>query len=236
MPLAAITIVDKVVQDKQFAVRHFVAWQEENRRIVEEVKKRGYKRVAMVTTINDATLALRDGFLKESGVEVVLNQEFARDDMDFQAVAAKIKAAKPDAVYNLLFSPQNSTFMKTLRALECTLPAFAVHNVEDPSAVVASQGSFNGIWFVTGDDRAGNKYREAYQQRFGSLPAMGWANAFDYAKMIIEAAKRGVPVLSHLKHLQSFEGAFGTYGSAEGNAFQLKATVKTIEGGRFVEQ
>ncbi|RIL11893.1 MAG: hypothetical protein DCC75_01460 [Proteobacteria bacterium] len=228
--LAAITIVDKVVKDAKYAVRHFVSWQEENRRIVEEVRRRGYKRVAIIATLNDASLALRDGFISGAAVEVVVNQEFSPDNMDFQAVAAKIKSAKPDAVYMLLFAPQGSAFMKVLRALDFRGPVFAAHNVEDPSEISAAQGAFDGIWFVTGDDRSGEPHRKAYQEKFGAYPAMGWGNAFDYAKMIIEAAEKNVPLIDYIKRLKDFEGVFGRYGAAEGNSFTIKAVTKLIDG------
>lgn len=234
MPLLAITIVDKVVQGKEYAVRHFVAWQTENRRLIDEVKRRSYKRVAIVTTVNDASLSLRDGFVKDATVEVVLNEEFSRESMDFQAIATKIKSARPDAVYHLLFAPQGSAFMKALRRIGCTVPVFAAHNVEDPSEAAAAEGTYEGIWFVTGDDRQGADFARAYKEKYGEDPAMGWANAFDYAKMLIEAASTATPVLTYLKQLRNFDGAFGHYGAAEGNTFDLKATVKMVRNSRFV--
>ena len=234
MPLAAITIVDRVVEDKKFAVRHFVAWQEENRRLLEEVKIRGYKKVAIVTTINDASLSLRDGFVKAGMVDVVFNEEFPRDHMDFPAIAARVKNAKPDAVYNLLFAPQGSAFAKSLRQLGCDVPIFAAHNVEDPSEIRAAEGGFEGTWFVTGDDSAAQGYLREYREHFHQEPAMGWGNAFDYAKMIIEAAAADRPVLPYLKTLTNFDGAFGHYGAAPGNTFDLRATVKEIRNGKIV--
>lgn len=235
-PLAAVTIVDKVVEGKQYAVRHFVAWQEENRLVLEEVKRRGYKRVAIVATTNSATLSLRDGFVRDAPIEVVLNQEYSPDNMDFQAVAAKIKGVHPDAVYHLLFAPQGSAFMKSLRRVGCEVPVFAAHNVEDPSEVAAAQGTYERMWFVTGDDRNGAPIAREYREKFGEDPAMGWANGFDYAKMIIQAAAAGTPVITYLKQLSNFEGIFGHYGAAQGNTFSLKATVKTIEHSKFVAQ
>jgi branched-chain amino acid transport system substrate-binding protein len=236
VPLAAISILDKVVQDKNYTVRHFVSWQEETQRVVQEVRRLGYQRIAMVTTQNDASLALRDGFISQSGVEIVLNEEFGKDDLDFRVVAARIKGLRPDAVYHLLFSPQGSAFMKSLRGIGCRVPVFGAHNVEDPQEVQAAQGAYEDLWFVTGDDRAGRFYVDAYQKKHGVYPAMGGANAFDYAKMIIESAQEGVPVLEKFKELRNFEGAYGQYGAAPGNAFEIQATIRIIKGGTFIEK
>lgn len=233
MPLAVVTILDKVVAGKNFAVRHFVAWQAENERITAEVQRRGYKRIAVVTSINDATLSLRDGFLKSGVAEVVLNDEYPRDNLDFLATATKIKAAAPDAVYHLLFSPQGPIFTRALRNAGYSGPIFGVHNVEDPADVAAAQGSYDGIWYVTGDDRGAEALRAAYIKRFGTSPAMGWGNGFDYAKMFIEAARKNVPPLAYLKNLKDFEGVFGRYGAASGNTFDLKATIKKVDGAEF---
>ena len=235
MPLAAISILDKVVQGRECTVRHFVAWQEENRRVIQEAVRRGYRRVAVVAAINDASLALRDGFVRDASAQIVLSEEFQREEMDFRTVAARIRGLKPDAVYHLLFAPQGSAFMKALREAGYSAPVFAVHNVEDPQEVTAAVGAYEGIWYVTGDDRAGRFYAETYRTMYGQYPAMGGANAFDLAKMIIEAVDEGVPVLQKFKTLREFDGAFGRYGAAPGNTFDLRATLRSVRGGQFVE-
>lgn len=232
-PLMAISILDKVTKEKSYVVRHFVSWQVENHLILKEVARLGYKRVAVITTINDATLALRDGFVGSGLSDVVINEEFNRDDMDFRAVIAKINVRKPDAVYLLLFAPQSSTFMKMLRASGFSRPVFAVHNVQDESEVVAASGTFEGIWFITGDDSNGAFYFKRYEQRFGGYPAMGGANAFDLAKMIIEAAQQDKPLLPYLKTLKDFQGVFGTYSAGGDNDFEIEAGVKLIRNAKF---
>ena len=235
MPLAAVSILDRLVEGRQYTVRHFVAWQEENKRVLAEVKRRGYQRVAIVTTTNDATLALRDGFVAGGVSGVVLNEEFPRDEMDFKTIATRIKAARPDAVYNLLFAPQGSAFMVALREAGSTAQVFAAHNVEDSAEVRAARGTFEGIWYVTGDDRAGAFFNSAYQRKYGSYPVMCGASAFDYAKMLIEAAQKDIPVLKQLKGLKDFDGAYGHYGAAPGNTFALRAVVRTIKDGSFID-
>jgi ABC-type branched-subunit amino acid transport system substrate-binding protein len=134
-----------------------------------------------------------------------------------------------------LFAPQGSAMAKALREVGCSAPIFGVHNVEDPSEVAAAQGTYDGIWYATGDDRAGRFYFDAYRKKYHSYPAMGGANAFDYAKMIIEAAQQSKPLLAHLKGLKDFEGAFGKYGAAPGNTFELRATLRAIRDGKFVD-
>ena len=184
--------------------------------------------------INDAALALRDGFLAAFPKETVINEEFAKEDTDFRTIATKIKARNPDAVYHLLFAPQGSIFVKSLRQLGYTGAIFAVHNVEDPSEIAASNGTYEGLWFVTGDDMEGREYFDAFKKRFKRYPAMGGPNAFDYGKMIIEAAAAGDALLPRLKTLKNFQGAFGRYDATDGNSFDLKATVKVIKGSGFM--
>ncbi len=233
-PLLAITIHHKVIEGRKYAFKHFVRWQDENERVLAEVKKRGYKKVAVVTTVNDASLALRDGFVGAGAVQVVMNEEFIKTDTDFRSIVTRLKALKPDSVYLLLFAPQASVFMKTLRAADVQIPVFGVHNVEDPSEVEAAAGAFEGIWFVTGDDTEGGDYVSAYEKKFGLYPAMGGANAFDFAKMVIEAANNKADLVPYLNSLKDFSGAFGTYGSTKSHDFEIKTVVKRIEGDKFV--
>lgn len=228
VPMIGLSIVDRVVRDKKYVVKHWVPLLNESNMVNAEVQRRGYKRVALVTTINDAMLALRDHFVQGKTAAVVLDEEFSPDDVDFRTVAARIRSVRPDAVYNLLWAPQPGVFSKTLREAGYQGEIFGAHNLEDPSEIEAARGTLDGVWYVTGDDRAAGKYYSTYRRRFGRLPANGGINGYDSAKLFIEALKSG-DVNTYLHTVKSFEGAYGTYGATGKNDFDIRATVKVID-------
>lgn len=232
VPMVALSIVDKVVAGKSYVFKHWVASRAENELVVAEVQRRGYTRVAVVASTNDAMLALREHFIASKIADIVYSEDFSRDETDFRTAVAKIRIANPDAVYNLLWSPQASLFARALRDGGVIVPMFGVHNLEDPSQIEASGGALNGAWFVTGDDSLAAEYYRDYKARFGAAPVAGGPNAFDVAKMYIEAAKsKNIP--DFLRNLNNFHGAYGEYGATGNNDFMIKAAIKSITDGKI---
>jgi branched-chain amino acid transport system substrate-binding protein len=231
-PMIALSIVDKVVEGKRFVMKHWVPARAENELVLEEAARRGYRRIAVVSTQNDAMLLLRNLVRDAAAFEIALDEEFARDTADFRATCAKIRAAKPDAVYVLLWAPQPGIFARQLRDAGYAGPMFGVHNLEDKAEIRTAHGALNGAWFVSGDDRGASEYLADYESRFREPPTAGGVNAFDSAKMFIEGA--GADDLnSYLHGLRNFEGALGRYGATPFNDFQIGAMLKQVDGDGF---
>jgi branched-chain amino acid transport system substrate-binding protein len=232
IPMLAMSIVDRVVLNRKYVVKHWVTAIKENELIDQEIKRRNYKTVAIVTTSNDAMLKLRDLFLNSEPPKIVLNEEFANDDLDFRSTISKIKENNPDAVYVLLWAPQPGLFAKILRQSGYQNAIFGVHNLEDPNQVKASDGALNGAWYVSGDDRKANDYYAKYQKQYDSLPANGGINSYDATKLFIEGIKSG-DLNNYLHTVKNFKGAYGTYSATGKNDFDIPAALKTIENNNF---
>ncbi len=82
--MVALSIVDKVVDGKSYVFKHWVSSRVENDLLTAEVRRRGYKRVAVIASTNDAMLALRDHFTQSNVVEIVYSEDFSRDETDFR--------------------------------------------------------------------------------------------------------------------------------------------------------
>jgi branched-chain amino acid transport system substrate-binding protein len=232
IPMLAMSIVDRVVLNRKYVVKHWVTADKENDLILREVKRKNYKNLAIVTTSNDAMLKLRDLFLNSESPKIILNEEFTNDDLDFRATISKIKKSNPDAVYVLLWAPQPGLFAKMLRQSGYQNAIFGVHNLEDPNQIVASEGSLNGAWYVSGDDRKANDYYVKYQNKYDSLPANGGINSYDAGKLFIEGIKSG-DLNNYLHSVKNFEGAYGIYSATGKNDFDIPAALKVIENNEF---
>ncbi len=231
-PMIAFSIVERLVQGKEFTMKHWVPARTEQAALAEEVKRRGYKRVAIVTMQNDAMYDLRQLFRDSKLAEIVLDEDFPPDNIDFRPTCARIKALNPDAVYNLLWAPQPAVFSKQLRAHGYEGAFFGAHNFEDMNEVKASQGALVGAWFVTLDDRGAGEYFKSYTERFSSYPTAGGVNAFDAAKMMIEGAK-STNLNTYLHTLKDFDGALGKYSASASNDFEIRAMLKVVGEGGF---
>ena len=229
VPMIGMSIVDRVVKDKQYVVKHWVTAENESDLINSEIEKHNYKTIAVVTTANDAMLKLRDLFLKNNSHRVVLNEEFIPTELNFQTVTAKINTINPEAVYVLLWAPQTGLFSKKLRERGYGKVIFGVHNIEDPNEIAVAAGALDKAWYVTGDDSRGESYYQDYKNRYGKLPATGGINGYDAAKIMIEGNKSGNLNL-YLHTVKDFEGAYGKYGATGSNDFSIPAKVKVVNG------
>ena len=232
VPMIALSIVDRVVEGKKYVMKHWVPARTENDLISAEVRRHGYKRVAIVTAQNDAMLLLRNLFRESAAAEVVLDEEFPRENTDFRATVARIRSAAPDAVYVLLWSPQPGTFAKQLREQGYTGPIFGSHNLEDANEVKAAGGALEGAWLATGDDRNAIDYLSAYKSAYQSSPTAGGVDGFDVAAMFI-AVSQSPDLNAALHGLKGFRGGFGVYGATEHNDFNIPAVLKQVTGESF---
>ncbi len=233
VPMIVLSILNKVVEGKHYVMKHWCTAERLNAAVVQEVRKRRYKNVAIVSMINDAMLRLRDLYLESGVTPVVLNEEFAPNDYDFRTIASKIKQRNPDAVYVLVYPPQPGVFVKTLRGTGYSGELFGVHNLEDAGEVKVSNGTMIGMWLANADDNAGENYHSDYLKRFSQQTALGGASGFDAAKLFIEAAKSGNDLNDYLHHVSSFHGAFGVYSATKENDFDFTPVIKVIEANSF---
>ena len=234
VPLLALSILDKVVKGKSFTVKHWCNSQSLNTAVVNEAHKRNYSKVAIVSTQNDAMLKLRDDFKSSFKNEIVFDQEFAKDNFDFNTVIQRLIKTKAEAVYLLLYPPQTAPFLQKIKSLGYRGEFFGVHNFEDPAEVKAAAGAMEGLWFANGDDSGGDNFKADFQKRFNAIPAMGAASGYDLAKMISVSARQDLSLNDYVHSLKSFEGAFGLYSATTDNDFDFPAKIKIIRNSQFL--
>ncbi len=228
IPMLASSIDDKVVAGKKFIMKHWVSVATLNQAVVDEVKRRGYKRVAIVATEQDAMLALKDLFKKSLPDRVVFDEAFIPGETEFRSSVIKIKQAKPDAVYLILLPPQTAIFAKALASVEYSGEFFGAHPLENRNEIKAANGVLDNAWFVTGAVFADKGFRERYVKVFGVEPENGAPNGYDMAKMIIQGVKSEAPLNEYLHSLNDFHGVMGHYGATGNNDFSLTAVVRTV--------
>ena len=235
VPMVALSILKKVVQDKKYVVKHWCTDINLNDAIKKEVQKKNYKSVAIVTLQNEAMLGLRELFKKDFTGDILLDEEFAQGDLDFGTIITKIKAKNPEAVYILLFPPQTGVFIKKLRELGFNKEIFGVHNLEDPNEVKVAGSTIENAWFANADDSKGENYKKLYLDTYRQSPGLGGASGFDVAKMFIEFSKsKNADLNNYLHTIKDFSGAFGIYSVTPNNDFDFPAVIKIIKNGEII--
>ena len=226
--MISISIDSRVVAGKKFILKHWAAVETLSAAAVAEVRRRGYKNLAVVATTNDAMLALKEKFDAALGPQIVFSESFLPDVTDFTALAARIRSLTAEAVYLLLYPPQTSILAKQLRVLGYTGAFFGAHPLENVAEVRAAEGALDEAWFVTGSVLADQDFPQRYLKAFNTEMMNGALSGYDVAKMLILGAT--APDLNIFLHqLRDFEGVIGKYSATADNGFDLPVRVSTVK-------
>ncbi|MBN8548504.1 MAG: ABC transporter substrate-binding protein [Deltaproteobacteria bacterium] len=237
IPLVGMTVLETLEQGKQYVLRFFVSTEDLNERTIAEFTKRNYKDVAVVATVQDATLRQRDHFIDAHVSKIVLSQEFLPADLDFRASVSRIRALNPAAVYIIMLPPQGSTFAKQLRASGYSGQIVGSLQLASPAEIKNSEGALVGAWIPSGDDRHAKDFYADYEKAYPDAKAFSESvYAYDLAKLMIEAAASG-DINRYLHSVKNFQGALGNYGSNGKNSFQFGVTVREVtkDGFRYLD-
>lgn len=115
MPLLGAVAHKDFASGNPFAFQVWSTSDEEGEFLVEQWKKRAYKRIAILTTEDDWTLAVtnrvRSG-LSEAGIQLVFEQAVQPTDTDFKSLIPRLKHAAPDVIFMNVVLPQISPLVK----------------------------------------------------------------------------------------------------------------------------
>lgn len=240
IPLIGIASDPEIVNGKKYAFLHWVTPEEEVRVFAQEVKKHGYKKLALFNTNQQGVLAVREELVRVLGEDIFpVDEVFDPDIKDFRTAILKAEREGVDG-YMLNFLPgQLIVSAKQIRELGIEKPLTAIEAFEfeeDPYGVLEGQ------WFVTADEPA-NNFVEALQQEYGHAPTVGAANGYDAFNILVAAFEKAGKnntnnsdaVVSELLNVQNFDGALGRLSVDADHRVQSMAVVKVMRGGKPVK-
>ena len=201
-------------------------------RWVQEAKKRGIARIAVVAqvypSINNHVKALETEVARE-GLQITYDRRFADSVNDFRAFIAEARASAPDVYYVEALHPQ----------LERLGQQLADAKIRNLSSVVAPSLStqpdlFEGVWYTDSNLRDIG-FRERFENKY---PGVQFAThmmpyAYDSFNMIVAAFERGENPATYLRDLRSYDGTADKLVKAPGSGnFQSTPTVWMIKNGK----
>ena len=210
----------------------------------------GYDAPDSHDTLNgvEGVVGVRDR-LKAKGIDIVYEEYFSRDTMDFSAYLTKIKYLKPDLLVTYLNDTgQAVTINKQISELggwdsvkyfSATESGSAKAAITMPSAV----GTYVGVMWLPGSDEPGMKaFEDAYKQKYGRLPDPAltyFYNCFWTAIKAIELAGTDDPgkVAQALRSGNlEWDSAWGPLRIASDGRGDITAMVAQVqEGGKLVK-
>ncbi len=230
-----------IVKGRNYSFIHWVAPEAEMRIVAEEMQRRGYTRIAFITTEQQGALAAKEAaeqaFEKmEMKDRVVMNEVVGPGVRDFRALVAKARAKGVDAFLVMLFPGSLSSFAKETRRQKLAADLAGAEFFEDADEVRASEGALTGQWYVNADESTG-EFAALYAKTYKSHPGWGAANAYDVMKLFAQAVMRNGndngKIAGFLKTMKDYSGASGKYSATGDNRFDLPVAVKVVREGGF---
>lgn len=236
IPLLAIASDPEIVSQRKYVVNFWVTPEEEMRVALPEMTRRGYSKVARISTIHAFPLALNRELdrVNKGSVQLVLDEGYPPENKDFRTYITKLRATpEVDAVLMVLMPGQLGIFAKQLRQMGVTLPLCGFEILEDSNEVKLSENALVGAWYVNAAN-PDDSFLTEYQKQYPNDSLFGAANGHDIALVLGAAVEKLGPKLNaetlneHLHTLKDFTGALGTYSASGDNRYTLPAMVKQV--------
>jgi ABC-type branched-subunit amino acid transport system substrate-binding protein len=226
IPLLSIAISNKIIKDRKYSFLVFISSENQNKKIQEYISTKKYKSAAIISTISDGTLELKDLFIESTNTKVLFNQEVNPEDIDFRSIASKITKLKPDSVFINMLPPQISIFAKQLRSFGYNGEFFSGPPVGNPAEILASDGALDGSWFVSVDSRNADEYYSDYYEKFNEKSAVQGLYGYEAANLVINGFKTG-NFINYLNTTKKVNGLLGNF-EINNNLVNLPAAIWSI--------
>jgi hypothetical protein len=202
--------------------------------IAAEIAKRGYKKIAIVTTENDATIAILESVNKHLKQDAVLSEMVALSETDFRSVATKVRAAGIDCVVSNLLAGQHMLLISRLQEQTQNMPVISQSAIFfDPKMRDPYPKNLEGLSIATVDDGSAYKLYQRFNpdsqaQNSVFMAALG----YDLLSMVLKTIDSGWDFKSPLP-LSGFAGVVGSYKHRNENSLEPPIAMFRIENGEL---
>jgi len=232
IPMICIVCTDVTIADGLYTYTNSVMATDEAKAWVDEVARRGMKKVGLISLNNpgvNAAIAAIKAYLPEKGITVAYEERFDNTQRDFKTIIAKAKAANADVYFLRVLSPALEILgqqMKDqgMKSLSAGAGAFVLGT--DPKM-------FEGMWYEDGalvDSTFMTRFKTKYPDvRFNVLAA---PYAYDTLMMLVEGFEVKVNIPEYLKNMTSYDGLVGSVTKELGaGSFRSRAAIWEIRDG-----
>jgi branched-chain amino acid transport system substrate-binding protein len=216
--------------------------QEQARKFVEVLKKKGIKTIALFVQEDPYTYsqakALRE-YLKNSEIKIVSDESCRATEKDFRSSIIKAKSAKPDTYVVLVFSPLLDLLYKQMQdqGIHEITGMETFDNAEKPK-------KFDGMWYV-GVENPTSDFIYRFDKAKKTYPPIGSTQTHDAFLLFIQAAEsfyakhnrkpNSEELASELAKIKTFKGESGQLTQDKEGVFHSKAIEKEMKNGEPVE-
>jgi branched-chain amino acid transport system substrate-binding protein len=204
----------------------------------------GYHRVAVVTIETNFGVEYREHFklaFEALGGRIVADESYQLGDIDYRTQLARVRAAKPEAIFAATFGHFLGLTIRQARELGEKAQFLSVYEAEDDSVLAAAGPHADGLRYFVSYDPSGTEgslqVRNRLAERLGNAPSTFSLNAYDattlLAKALLSCQGKGACVSDWLRRVKAYEGVSGVFSIAADGAAERPFHLREIKGGRF---
>jgi branched-chain amino acid transport system substrate-binding protein len=206
----------------------------------------GAKKVAIVFMEDDWGTSYRDSLVRYLGEQRLSNPTVigvVAKSRDFRGQVQQIKAARPDAIFLLLYASEGAAFMQQLRQAGMKAAVYGSDNISSPEFAVAGADVVEGVRVAMPAPTKGAAYDAfvgRYKAKFHEEPDANVIKSYDTLNLIADAVKKAGPdpaaVATYLHSpTYSYEGVSGTVRfEPNGDLASQEYTRTVYRGGKLV--
>lgn len=199
--------------------------------IFTDMKKKGLKKVGVLASnsgFGKAGQAQLEKLAPEFGIEILISETYAKDEVDLDAVVTKLKAKDVQAVVNWSIEPAQSKVPVSIRKMGWMVPVYQSHGFGNIKYAEACGPAAEGVLFPAGrllvaDVLADThpqkallmKYKKDYEEFTKEAPSTFGGHAFDAFTLLVKAIEVGgadkEQARTALEGLKGFVGTAGVF-------------------------
>jgi branched-chain amino acid transport system substrate-binding protein len=230
--LLSVALDSTVVKGTKHAFHFFMSNDDLAPAAVAEAIRRGYRKIALVTTTHEGNYSMKDTFLRANAgrIEIARSEEVQLDSSDFSWLITKLRASDGISAVGVFMHPAHiGLFAKQARRLGLELPLFTFVNFPEPSVQADAAGALKGQWYVS--NQLPEEFLSFYLKRYPGGSVSGAPFGYDAMLLIARAAKENVPAKAfsdYMFSVRDFEGALGRYSANGHNGFTFPVVVGEV--------
>lgn len=210
---------DQVAANRKYIYRTFVTASVQAKAIATEARRRKYRTIGIVSTENEAMIAIGKAFQSEWSEPLVLDETIEPGDTDLHSVASKVSKSQIDGLLLLTIPPQISILSKQMRTQKWRGTIFSSSHLNNPSEISAAGNALDGSWLVTIDDSNSQTFKVEYARQFGKQPLVDGSLAYDLINELSVALSKSDPT-GYLDKKSSLSGIYGPWLKSGAHTFE----------------
>jgi branched-chain amino acid transport system substrate-binding protein len=205
---------------------HAVTW------IYNTMKEMGITKIGIISGNDGFGAAGKkqlEDLAKTAGMEILVDEVYAKDATDLTDILTKVKAAKVQAIVNWSIVPAQSMVAKNMKQLGLDVPLFQSHGFANRKYLEAAGKAAEGTLFPAGrllvvDELAADNpqktvladYKKDYEAKYKDDVSTFGGHAYDAITIIVEAIKKAgsadsEKVRDAIENLKGFVGTAGIF-------------------------